>query len=1067
MTQCVLKAYDFFASRRWLLTGMVSLLIALCVWSITGIHFTEDIAAFLPDKSLVEEKEDMPFQMGNTLMIGFRQTDSLAAPAPDLISDAMDFFVKLLQEDQGSHIQHIVKPEDPEKWAVVAKWLLQQLPYLLTDKDYAHFDTLLNVAYVEQKMEENRLLLVSPAGVAFRDIIAEDPIGLAAPVWLQLQNFSQQGNFEVYRGFLFSKDKKEGILTIEAGYSVSDVKGNGRLLSILDSLSGITEHRFAGIEIHTFGAASIAITNTERIRKDTVLSATIAVILIIMVLLFSVRKARDILLMVFSLFFGGLFALGVLGLFKEEVSWIAVGITSIVIGIALNYPLHLVLHCKTGQDIRNVLKEIVPPLTIGNVTTIAAFLSLLLINSSAMHDMGLFAAFLLLGVILFVLFVLPHFVQGIIASLPDKNKENPVPRHKFNRFTYRVLMLSGILVTFFLCMFSQQVSFESDMQKLNYMTEVQRQDMERYAGRGNMLDIFFPDTINQSYRLTMWRTFIERHECLFDSVPHIGEVAGFKKDAFEPFSQIITKKYKEQSSFNAKHILQTMVSELTKQFNYVLFVCGFVVFVFLWIMLGRLELGMMAFLPLTIGWVWILGIMGLADIHFNVVNIILATLIFGQGDDYTIFITEGLMYEYAYGKKVVGHYRKSIILSAVIMFLGIGSLIFSRHPAMRSLAEVTFVGMGVVLLMAFVIPVIGFKWLTECQGKKRRTPVTIVSFATSIYSLVVFSFTSLMGMLVGFFLFGLGKPSENKKDWYHRFICRAMQFFQDKIPRIKTTVEGRENLRILDTKPVVMICNHQSQLDLMCVMALHPKLVLLTKEWVYRSRIYGAVIRYADFYPITESIEHTLPKLEHLVGKGYSIMVFPEGTRSEDGAIGRFHSGAFYLAKRLKLELLPVLIHGSGHVLAKKDFMLRKGTIHLQVFPPVSIETLFPMEAARTMRHFYCQEYNRMVERIETVEYFKDTVFLNFIYKGGTVGRTVRKEYRQLCKDGRIDQLKICGSQYIEVEESGYGLYSLFYALVHKKAQVKAIFEDKEKALLLSKCVITPSNLVCKEKNKN
>lgn len=1062
MTRFVLRVYDFFASRRWLLAGMVALLMTLCVWSIMGIRFTEDITAFLPDKSLVEEKEDIPFQMGNTLMIGFRQTDTLAAPIPDLISDAMDFFVGILQEGQDSYIQRIVEPEDLEQWAVMAKWLLKQLPYLLTDKDYAHFDTLLNVAYIERRMEENRRLLVSPAGVAFRDIIAEDPIGLAAPVWSQLRDFSQRGNFEIYRGFLFSKDKKEGILSIESVYTVSDVKGNGRLLSVLDSLSGITEQQFEGIDIHTFGAASIALTNTERIKKDTVLSATIAFILILLVLLFSVRGVRDILLMAFSLVFGGLFALGVLGIFKEEVSWIAVGITSIVIGIALNYPLHLVLHCKTGQDIRNVLKEIVPPLTIGNITTIAAFLSLLLVNSSAMHDMGLFAAFLLLGVILFVLFVLPHFIKVSSPSLPNKSIEIPVSCRKFNRFAYRTLMLSGILATVFLWLFGQRVSFESDMQKLNYMTEVQRQDMARYAGQDNMFNVLFPDTINQPYRLEMWRAFVKRHECLFDSVPQIGKEAGFRQDAFASFSRLVAEEYNGKVPFNTKHVLQTMVSELTDQFNYVLFVCGFVVFVFLCFMLGRLELSIMAFLPLTIGWVWILGIMGLADIRFNIVNIILATLIFGQGDDYTIFITEGLMYEYAYGKKVVGHYRRSIILSAVIMFLGIGSLIFSRHPAMRSLAEVTFVGMGVVLFMAFIIPSVVFKWLTESRHRKRRTPVTIVSFAASLYSFIVFTFASLLGVLVGFFLFSMGKPTDSKKYWYHRFVCRAMLFFQSKIPRIKTIVQGVENLQILDKKPVVMICNHQSQLDLMCVMALHPKLLLLTKDWVYRSPIFGMVVRYADCYPITESLEFTLPKLKQLTSKGYSIMVFPEGTRSEDGAIGRFHSGAFYLAEQLNLDVLPVLIHGSGHVFAKKDFMLRKGEIHLRVFPPVSIKTMPPLEAARTMRRFYRQEYGRMEESIETVEYFKDTVFLNFIYKGGAVAREVKKEYRWLCKEGKMQQIAQGRETHITVEERGYGLYSLFYALIHKDAKVEAVFEDKEKALMLSMCAITPANLNCK-----
>jgi predicted RND superfamily exporter protein len=107
---------------------------------------------------------------------------------------------------------------------------------------------------------------------------------------------------------------------------------------------------------------------------------------------------------------------------------------------------------------------------------------------------------------------------------------------------------------------------------------------------------------------------------------------------------------------------------------------------------------------MVISWIWILGIMALLGIKFNLVNIILATFIFGQGDDYTIFITEGCHRESCTGKPVLGEYTGSIMLSAVIMFIGIGSLIFAKHPALHSLAEVTIIGMGCVVLMARVIP---------------------------------------------------------------------------------------------------------------------------------------------------------------------------------------------------------------------------------------------------------------------------------------------------------------------------------------------------------------------------
>ena len=58
-------------------------------------------------------------------------------------------------------------------------------------------------------------------------------------------------------------------------------------------------------------------------------------------------------------------------------------------------------------------------------------------------------------------------------------------------------------------------------------------------------------------------------------------------------------------------------------------------------------------------------------------------------------------------------YRRSILLSALIMFIGIGTLIVAKHPALHSLAEVTIIGMGVVVLMAWIVPPLLFDWLVS------------------------------------------------------------------------------------------------------------------------------------------------------------------------------------------------------------------------------------------------------------------------------------------------------------------------------------------------------------------
>ena len=132
--------------------------------------------------------------------------------------------------------------------------------------------------------------------------------------------------------------------------------------------------------------------------------------------------------------------------------------------------------------------------------------------------------------------------------------------------------------------------------------------------------------------------------------------------------------------------------------------------------------------------------------------------------------------------------------------------------------------------------------------------------------------------------------------------------------------------------PAMIVSNHQSHLDLMGVMMMTPKLIILTKNWVWHNPFYGIIIRYADFFPMTDT-EQMMDDLSLKIKEGYSVVIFPEGTRSATCRIQRFHRGAFYLAEKLNLDIIPVFIKGFGKVLPKTSFHLHPGHMSLEVWP--------------------------------------------------------------------------------------------------------------------------------------
>jgi len=205
----------------------------------------------------------------------------------------------------------------------------------------------------------------------------------------------------------------------------------------------------------------------------------------------------------------------------------------------------------------------------------------------------------------------------------------------------------------------------------------------------------------------------------------------------------------------------------------------------------------------------------------------------------------------------------------------------------------------------------------------------------SIYT--IFSFCYFLGFALdmtirGFILITCcGATDENKKI-YHKILQRKSHFVIHHVPG--TTFSYHNDLEERFEQPSVIICNHQSHLDLMAVMMLTPKLIILTKDWVWNNPFYGLVIRYADFFPISET-EVMIHKIKRMVGKGYSVLIFPEGTRSKDCHIQRFHRGAFYLAEQLQVDIVPLFIKGFGKVLPKTSFYLHPGHMSMEVLPRV------------------------------------------------------------------------------------------------------------------------------------
>jgi 1-acyl-sn-glycerol-3-phosphate acyltransferase len=1157
MSKLFTSIYHYFQKRRLSLFGIVTVLFVGFIYFATQLKLEEDISSFMPNTSETEPTNFVirNININDKIIVKLSVKDSSMTDAQQYLSAWADTLADSLSIHPGKeYIKDIFYKVDDSKISQTSDFILKNLPLYLEESDYERLDSMLNLGGIRLTLDQIKRDLVSPMGLIYKKYLIADPFHLSRGVFTNMQMSAVDSLYSVYNGYIFSKDKKNLLLFITSSHSIGETGKNEVLANALDNnIKNISRRSKGKVSVTSFGAAIVGVSNATQIKKDSLLSTAISIILITLLLGVFFRSKRALLLIILPVAFGVAFSLAMLFFIKGTISAIAIGAGSAILGIAINYTLHFLVHYKHSKSVEGTIKDLASPLLVGSITTIGAFLSLLFVSAGALRDFGLFTALALSGTIGFVLIFMPHFLR----SASSTSSQYPAIFDRISEVRFdksKWVFICILLLTVVFGFFSSRLTFESDMNKISYMTSEQKKafnelssftllsqksiihvsqgrdqnealrnyeaakikidslvrtgKIKSVSGVGNML---MSDSI-QNQKIKRWNEFWgSKKQKLRESFEIESVKMGFRENSFSQFLNSIAKTYNIQSPelllqgaefatgylinkrdrsmiitllyvtpkneavvcktlsnqdgtfvFDRSSAQKATIGVLSNDFNFVLLASALLVLVFITISFGRIELGLLTFIPMVIGWIWILGLMAIFDIKFNIVNIILATFIFGLGDDYSIFIMEGSMKEYAYKHKILNSYKLAVILSALTMFIGIGSLIFAKHPAMKSLAQVTIIGMVSVVVVSYTILPFLYRWLTISKDEKRTMPITARNLINSIYSFTAFLIGSLILSFTGFLLFRLTKTTERKKLFFHQCLAFTSRFVMAHLPNVKTSVINpkREDF----TRPSVIICNHQSHIDLMLIMMLSPRIVILTNKWVWNSPFYGSIIKYADFYPVASGIEKSVEPLAKLIEKGYSIMIFPEGTRSADCSINRFHKGAFYLAEQLKLDVLPVIIHGMGHVLPKPDFIIRKGTVTLQILDRITPDNKSFGESyslrAKYFRRMYKDEYLRIASEVETPGYFADKLFHNYIYKGVSVSTSVSIDLKKHNNYSLVISL-IPDRGQVLVLGSARGTFSLLLSMVKPSLKIDAVDQNEDNLTLARNCASYSENISC------
>jgi 1-acyl-sn-glycerol-3-phosphate acyltransferase len=150
-------------------------------------------------------------------------------------------------------------------------------------------------------------------------------------------------------------------------------------------------------------------------------------------------------------------------------------------------------------------------------------------------------------------------------------------------------------------------------------------------------------------------------------------------------------------------------------------------------------------------------------------------------------------------------------------------------------------------------------------------------------------------------------------------------------------LEGRE--LGLSAGPCVYVSNHQSMVDILAAFATRLPYLWVSKVENFFVPFLGWNMWLSGYVPLRRgnlaSIRKMLRRCEERLRQGASLFVFPEGTRSPDGELKSFYRGAFWVAARYRVPIVPVVIEGTARVLPKRSLRIFPQRVTVRVLPPI------------------------------------------------------------------------------------------------------------------------------------
>ena len=454
------------------------ILFVFCGYFTSQIHLEEDLNKLMPSSKNEDGTTKLAFSNLRIVDKTFLLFESKEGSTPEELINCCDEFVDSLlayneSQDSNKVFSDIFYRLDENLMPDAIDFLSQHIPSYIDTSYYSAFDTLLTEKHVVAQMQKNAEDFESEFGTMFPELIEMDPLGMRNVIASSMSSLLKggTGGMATIENHFFVPDSTVCMAFITPQFSSTNTGQGSRMFEIINKQINNFSEKYPDVHICYYGTPAYGFYNSKTIKDDLVGTVAWSEILVLLLLFLCMRNWNTIPLLFLPVAFGTLFGLSAMYFIKGQFSLMALGIGAIILGVAMSYVLHILVHYKYVNDPVKVLRDETKPVLLGCVTTIGSFIGLLFVKTDLLQDFGLFAALAIVGTTIFSLVYLPHLMQI------EKNKVNKKAFaliDKVNSYRFHdkkwLLALIGVIVTtcvgFYLV---KGTTFDANMNNLGYV----------------------------------------------------------------------------------------------------------------------------------------------------------------------------------------------------------------------------------------------------------------------------------------------------------------------------------------------------------------------------------------------------------------------------------------------------------------------------------------------------------------------------------------------------------------------------------------------------------------------